>query len=51
MTTRIVDDGAVSGCDTAILQANEMGKPVDERLGFRTVADYFGYIDPSEGRG
>jgi hypothetical protein len=51
MTTRIVDDGAASGCDTAILQASEMGKPVYERLGFRTVADYFGYIDPSEGRG
>lgn len=47
MTMRIVDDGAAEGCDVAILQASEMGRPIYERLGFRTVVEYFGYVDPA----
>jgi len=47
MTMRIVDDGAAAGCDVAILQASEMGRPIYERLGFRTVVDYVGFVDPS----
>jgi GNAT superfamily N-acetyltransferase len=46
MTMRIVDDGAAAGCDVASLQASAMGRPLYERLGFRTVVDYVGYIDP-----
>jgi GNAT superfamily N-acetyltransferase len=46
MTMRIVDDGAGSGCDVAILQASEMGFPIYERLGFETVVEYRGFIDP-----
>lgn len=46
MTMRIVDDGAAEGCDVAVLQASEMGYPVYERLGFRTVVEYLGFIDP-----
>jgi GNAT superfamily N-acetyltransferase len=49
MTMRVVDDGAAAGCDTAILQASEMGQPIYERLGFRTVVDYFGYAEPRAG--
>jgi hypothetical protein len=45
MTMRVVDDGAAAGCDVAILQASEMGLPVYERLGFRTVCEYFGYTE------
>jgi len=45
MTMRVVDEGAAAGCDTAILQASEMGLSVYERLGFRTVVEYAGYID------
>ena len=47
MTTRIATDGAAAGCDVAILQASPMGHPVYERLGYRTVVEYMGYVDPS----
>jgi GNAT superfamily N-acetyltransferase len=46
MTMRIVDDGAAAGCDVAILQASLMGQPIYERLGFRTVVEYFAYVEP-----
>ncbi|MDH5243793.1 MAG: GNAT family N-acetyltransferase [Chloroflexota bacterium] len=47
MTMRIVDDGAAAGCDVAILQASDMGRPIYERLGFRTVVEYVGFVDPA----
>jgi GNAT superfamily N-acetyltransferase len=47
MTMRLVEDGVMAGCDVAILQASDMGKPVYERLGFRTVVQYMGYVDPA----
>jgi hypothetical protein len=47
VTMRIVDDGAAAGCDVAILQASDMGQPIYERLGFRTVVRYMGYVDPA----
>jgi hypothetical protein len=46
MTVRIVADGAAAGCDVAILQATPMGYPIYERLGFRTVVEYDGSIEP-----
>lgn len=46
MTMRIVDDGAAAGCDVAVLQASEMGYSIYERLGFRTVVEYEGYVVP-----
>ena len=49
MTARIVADGAALGCDVAVLQASEMGYPIYERLGFRTVVRYMGYGDPPSG--
>ena len=45
MTMRVVDDGAAAGCAVATLQASEMGRPIYERLGFRTVVEYVGYVD------
>jgi GNAT superfamily N-acetyltransferase len=45
MTMRIVDDGLAAGCDVAVLQASDMGRPIYERLGFRTVVEYMGYTD------
>ena len=46
MTMRIATDGAAAGCNVAILQARVMGYPVYERLGFRTVIEYDGFVDP-----
>ncbi|MGZ6345052.1 MAG: GNAT family N-acetyltransferase [Candidatus Limnocylindrales bacterium] len=47
MTARIATDGAAAGCDVATLQASEMGYPIYRRLGYRTVVEYLGYVDPS----
>jgi hypothetical protein len=49
ITMRVVADGVAAGCDTAILQASDMGLPVYLRLGFRTVSQYFGYAEPGTG--
>jgi hypothetical protein len=46
MTARVVADGLVAGCDVAALQASQMGRPIYERLGFRTVVRYMAYVDP-----
>jgi ribosomal protein S18 acetylase RimI-like enzyme len=48
MTERIIHDGARDGCDVAVLQASEAGKPVYERMGFRTVVEYDAYSDPAD---
>ena len=48
ITDRIAVDGAAAGCDVAILQSSEMGRPIYERLGYRTVVEYDGWIDPVE---
>ena len=47
MTTRIAADGVAAGCDVAILQASEMGFPIYEALGYRTVVEYRGFVDPA----
>ena len=49
MTAHVVADGLVTGCDVAALQASEMGRPIYERLGFRTVVRYATYTDPVVG--
>lgn len=43
MTARVVADGIDAGCDVAALQASEMGRPIYERQGFRTVVRYVAY--------
>ncbi len=45
MTARVVADGLAAGCDVAALQASEMGRPIYERLGFRTVVRYTSYVE------
>ena len=46
MTARVVADGVDAGCDVAALQASEMGRPIYERQGFRTVVRYVAYATP-----
>jgi len=46
MTRRVAADGTAAGCDVATLQASEMGRPIYERLGYRTVVEYLGYVEP-----
>jgi N-acetylglutamate synthase len=48
ITHRIAADGEAAGCDVAALQASDMGRPVYESLGYRTVVEYDGWIDPVE---
>ena len=48
MTARVVADGVAAGCDVAALQASEMGRPIYERLGFRTVVRYVTYADHAQ---
>lgn len=48
MTERVAADGGAAGCDVAILQATSIGLPVYERLGYRTVVEYDGYVEPEE---
>jgi GNAT superfamily N-acetyltransferase len=43
MTARVVVDGLAGGCTSAALQASEMGRPIYERLGFRTAVRYIAY--------
>jgi GNAT superfamily N-acetyltransferase len=45
ITRRITDDAVLAGCDVATLQASDMGKPIYERLGYRTVVEYMGYVE------
>ena len=49
MTARVIADGVAAGCDVATLQASEIGRPIYERLGFRTLVRYTAYVDPIVG--
>jgi GNAT superfamily N-acetyltransferase len=46
MTARVARDGRAAGCDVAILQASDMGRATYERLGYRTVVEYDGFVEP-----
>jgi GNAT superfamily N-acetyltransferase len=49
MTARVVADGVAEGCNVAALQASEMGRPIYERQGFRTVVRYIAYVHSGSG--
>jgi GNAT superfamily N-acetyltransferase len=40
MTWHAIGEGLAAGCVVASLQASELGQPVYERMGFRTIAPY-----------
>jgi GNAT superfamily N-acetyltransferase len=46
VTWEVVNKGAEQGCAVAVLQASEPGKPVYERMGFRTVTSYKTFVRP-----
>jgi hypothetical protein len=46
ITWHAVMDGVAARCTMASLQASEMGKPVYERMGFKTVTTYKTYLRP-----
>ncbi len=48
ITRRILIDGALLGCTIGTLQSSDLGRPVYEAIGFRTVATYAGYVDPGQ---
>lgn len=50
ITERVAADGLAAGCDVAILQSSPMGRPIYERLGYRTVVEYDGWIEPNPPR-
>ncbi len=46
MTRHAIREGAAAGCKVAALQSSDMGKPIYERMGFRTVAPYRTFTRP-----
>jgi GNAT superfamily N-acetyltransferase len=46
MTWRAIQEGAEAGCNVAILQASDMGRPIYERMGFRLIAGYKTFVRP-----
>ncbi|MFN8623293.1 MAG: GNAT family N-acetyltransferase [Chloroflexota bacterium] len=47
ITVRVVSDAAALGCDTAVLQASPSGLGVYQRLGYRAVTTYMGWVPPA----
>jgi GNAT superfamily N-acetyltransferase len=47
MTRHILFDAAHLGCDVGALQASQMGLPIYERMGFRTVVQYLAFVEPA----
>jgi GNAT superfamily N-acetyltransferase len=48
ITRHAVAAAFAQGCEIASLQASPMGRPVYERIGFETVAEYATYVPPGE---
>jgi len=47
-TRRAVREGAAAGCLFSSLQASQMGRPVYERIGFRTITGYKTFVRPEQ---
>jgi ribosomal protein S18 acetylase RimI-like enzyme len=47
MTWRAAVDGSREGCTASYLQASEMGRPVYEKMGYRTIVEYQVWMPPT----
>ena len=46
VTGAAIADGRAAGCESAVLQSSEMGQPMYEAMGFRTVVRYLEFVRP-----
>lgn len=47
LTSRAAHDGRAEGCTASYLEASDLGRPIYERLGYRTVTTHHSWLSPA----